>query len=175
MNCVGVACVCCSDIKPENFIFAKNDEKTAPLYLCNFELSTICKDDQIVSDTVFDYRFVAPEVLDDKISKTGKVLRAGDLWSCGVILFTMVTGKLPFEGKTEKASLKKVIAGVFDFPLGLPLTDQVKDLISKLLEKDISKRLTCSEVLAHAWFTNPDEQPANPKAEIGSDRCRRES
>lgn len=76
-----------------------------------------------------------------------------DVWSLGVVLFAMVTGRFPFDDRDTKQLLRMTLAGDIDYPTRAPnLSEQIKDLIEKMLTADISTRITLEEVLGHPWM-----------------------
>lgn len=92
--------------------------------------------------------YIAPEVL------LGRYTEKCDLWSIGVILYIMLSGKPPFGGRTDKDILAKVAKG--EYSLGGEVwkkrSDDAKDLIRGLMCKDPSKRLTAQAALKHKWL-----------------------
>ena len=92
---------------------------------------------------------MAPETIEG-----GDFDSQADMWSLGVLLYIMMSGYLPFQGKTTPLIFEKIQKGAFhfnhkEFKL---VSDESKDLISKLLVVDPSKRLSANQVLEHAWF-----------------------
>ncbi|CAI6008251.1 unnamed protein product [Closterium sp. NIES-65] len=83
------------DLKPENFLLADRRED-APLKVADFGLSSFYKEGEVFTETVGSAFYVAPEVL------KGKYDKACDVWSCGVILFILLSGTPPFWGDMEK-------------------------------------------------------------------------
>jgi calcium-dependent protein kinase len=92
---------------------------------------------------------MAPEML------KGEYDYSTDTWSIGVILFVMITGTYPFPGKDQNEVFDRIKKGVYDVKLleKQKASEEVKDLIKKLLVHDINKRLPISEALNHSWFT----------------------
>lgn len=88
---------------------------------------------------------------------------AADIWSCGVVLFAMVCGYLPFEDPNTTLLYKKIIAG--DYSLPKWISAQVKDLIQGLLTTDPDRRLKLRDIKNHPWFTQASETPL--RAAIG--------
>lgn len=91
---------------------------------------------------------MAPEVLKKNYNEKC------DLWSCGVVLYIMLCGRPPFEGKTEKQILEKVVRGLWEFKHQewVYVSEEAKDLIKKLLVVDPKARLSAEEALQHPWF-----------------------
>jgi len=89
--------------------------------------------------------YIAPEVLNANYTEKC------DLWSIGVILYIMLSGKPPFNGSSDREILKKVAEGNYrlDGEIWQKRSDESKDLIRKLMEVDVSKRLTAMEALQH--------------------------
>jgi len=82
--------------------------------------------------------YVSPEVLTKQAPTT-----ACDLWSLGVIIYQMLTGKTPFKGKTTFFTFSNIVNGEFSFPP--TFTEDASDLITRLLVLDPSKRLGAGE------------------------------
>ncbi|KAJ3125904.1 hypothetical protein HK100_010541, partial [Physocladia obscura] len=78
---------------------------------------------------------------------------SSDLWSLGCMLVTMLTGKPPFDSQAVKSTLDKVSRVEYYLPDSI--SDDAKDLISRLLMKDPKKRLTLRDILSHKWFSLP--------------------
>jgi calcium-dependent protein kinase len=94
--------------------------------------------------------YKAPEMFQNKFSdKT-------DMWSIGIILFLALTGKVPFDGRTDDEISNKIQNYPYNDlePMLLAHSSEAKDLLDKLLEKDMEKRISAKEVLNHEWFKN---------------------
>jgi len=151
--------ICHRDLKPEHFLFQEEGplESTA-LKLIDFGLSCSFTD-QALSDPVGTILYVAPEVLARAYSA------ACDLWSLGVIAFFMLCGSHPFDAETAKAVAKKVKSANFSFDSSWELvSEDAKDFITKLLEKDASVRMTATEALEHKWIK--EEAPNSLNREL---------
>ena len=92
--------------------------------------------------------YVAPEVL------KGNYDFSCDVWSLGVILYIMLCGYPPFEGDNNKEIFKRVLQQKLEFdPEDWDIiSDEAKDLISKMLVKEPTKRITVIDCLNHPWF-----------------------
>ena len=137
------------DIKPEN-IMITNREKNGCLQvkLIDFGTAKIFEKGVQENKYVGSSYYMAPEVIKRKYDEKC------DLWSIGVILYILLTGRPPFDGNDDEEILENVKKGVYDkwaypFPL---LSAHGKDLIFKLLQYDPKKRLSAEEAIEHPWF-----------------------
>lgn len=73
-----------------------------------------------------------------------------DIWSCGVILFAMLCGYLPFEDPNTSALYKKILAG--DYKIPKFVSPEGRDLIKCILNTDPTKRYTIEDIRKHSWF-----------------------
>ncbi len=166
--------------KPENFVFespaAKSDSKTAAdtkkesdaadvgrLKLIDFGCALQLNDSDVGKEVAGRPYYIAPEVLDDTMTRTGATWRASDMWSVGVIVFLLVCGYPPFYADRDSDIFKLIKQGVFVFPTdrrGEPLLSApVRDFIVKLLVRDPRKRMTAVEALAHPWIAEKSAAP----------------
>ena len=76
-----------------------------------------------------------------------------DIWGIGVILYTMLNGRPPFESQEVKQTYKKIKAGAFQFPEHINIGNFAKDLIRQCLTVDLAKRISLQEMLEHDFFT----------------------
>ncbi|XP_057536919.1 CBL-interacting serine/threonine-protein kinase 12 [Amaranthus tricolor] len=133
------------DLKPENLLLDENGD----LKVSDFGLSAVS--DQIQQDGLFHTfcgtpAYVAPEVLARKGYDAAKV----DLWSCGVILFVLMAGYLPFHDPNIMSMYRKIYKGEFRCPRWFS-PDLVK-LLLRLLDTNPQKRITIPEVMENKWF-----------------------
>eukprot|EP00439_Symbiodinium_sp_Y106_P050199 s2807_g6.t1 len=141
--------VCHRDLKPENFLFLTKDsiDKNI-LKLIDFGLSSPASDGKVMSTKAGTPYYVAPQVLQGKYDKSC------DLWSCGVIMYTMLCGYPPFYGKTDHEVLHKVKSGSFTFDQKdwKNVSDDAKALIRMLIKFDPAERYTAEQALQHEWI-----------------------
>ncbi|XP_057836610.2 CBL-interacting protein kinase 23 isoform X4 [Cryptomeria japonica] len=90
--------------------------------------------------------YVAPEVINDK----GYDGATADLWSCGVILFYLMAGYLPFDDQNLMRLYKKSCKADFKYPLWF--SSSAKKLISRILDPNPKTRITAPEILQNEWF-----------------------
>jgi calcium-dependent protein kinase len=142
------------DLKPENILFSVPGDYSS-LKLIDFGLS-IQRNLKTQAYRVGTPYYMAPEMID------GKYFFRSDVWSIGVILYTMITGSLPFNGSDKDEVFHKISLGNYDKKKlkEQNCSDELKDLIEKCLIVDRNKRITSDEILQHKWFKlftkNPD-------------------
>ncbi|EDK31740.2 Serine/Threonine kinase domain protein (macronuclear) [Tetrahymena thermophila SB210] len=102
-------------------------------------------------------RYMAPEVLLKQVQSLQKSI---DIWSLGVILYTLVVGNLPFNGETPSEIIKKITTGSYSFPAQVEgiLTDEIKDLITNILIVNPEKRFALKQIRQHEWMKLPSIQ-----------------
>jgi len=142
------------DLKPENFLFANNKEM-APLKAIDFGLSVFFKPGERFNEIVGSPYYMAPEVL--KRNYGPEI----DVWSAGVILYILICGVPPFWAETEKGVAQAIVRSVVDFKRDPwpKVSENVKDLVRKMLDPDPSRRLTAQQVLEHPWLQNAKKAP----------------
>jgi calcium-dependent protein kinase len=130
----------------------------------NFELKLIdfgcakifSKHKKNFEDTIGTLIYCSPEVLKNNYNKKC------DIWSCGVLMYVLLSGHFPFFGKTKKEIKKNILSGKFTFneKYFSHISDKAKDLISKCLIYNKNKRISIEEVLKHEFFSD-DLNPHN--------------
>ncbi|KAJ7968718.1 Non-specific serine/threonine protein kinase [Quillaja saponaria] len=133
------------DLKPENLLLDENGD----LKVSDFGLSTVS--DQIRQDGLFHTfcgtpAYVAPEVLARKGYDAAKV----DIWSCGVVLFVLMAGYLPFHDQNIMAMYKKIYKGEFRCPRWF--SPELSRLLMRLLDTNPDSRFTIPEIMENKWF-----------------------
>ena len=130
------------DLKPENIIVdPKNGDRTKVI---DFGLSQpYARDDHTMTLCGGSPHYIAPEVV------AGKYDEKCDLWSIGVILYTMLSGLAPFEGDNPDAIVAEVCKGKYEYPAKnwADKSKEAKDLIDRLLTLDPSKRISARDAI----------------------------
>mmetsp|Transcript_75494 Transcript_75494/g.152707 ORF Transcript_75494/g.152707 Transcript_75494/m.152707 type:complete len:472 (+) Transcript_75494:89-1504(+) len=137
------------DLKPENFLFLSKDPiDQNQLKLIDFGLSSLMGNGKAMSTKAGTPYYVAPQVLQ------GSYNHSCDIWSCGVIMYTLLCGYPPFYGKTDQEVLQKVKSGNFTFENKdwRHISEDAKGLIRMLLKFDPMQRLTAEQALQHEWI-----------------------
>ena len=146
------------DIKPENLLLVKpptNDEEVTNIKLADFGLATSVKPPNFPTKACGSPLYIAPEVLECGLTKTrSHYTEAADLWSVGIITYLLVSGMIPFFGKSPNEIFKAVLHTNHNFKHKAwePISDLAKDFINMLLVKDPEHRPTCAEALQHEWI-----------------------
>ena len=137
-----------NDLKPENIMMA-SAETEDEIIIADFGLSKFAMEEERFTMAQGTLAYVSPEVL--RGTGYGKEV---DLWSCGVILYLLVSGSLPFDSTDREEIIEKTMVGrvPFERKVFASVSDECKSLIKGLLTVDVEKRLTCQQALAHVWF-----------------------
>uniref|UniRef100_A0A0D3BT45 Protein kinase domain-containing protein n=1 Tax=Brassica oleracea var. oleracea TaxID=109376 RepID=A0A0D3BT45_BRAOL len=125
------------DVKPENFLFSSEDENTM-LKAIGFGSSVYIRQETELKGKVESKYYLAPEVLQGK--SYGKEI---DIWSAGVILYLLLSGKHPFETESE---IRRGSLDLESKPWPC-VSENAKDLVKKMLTKDPNSRISASNVL----------------------------
>jgi serine/threonine protein kinase len=146
--------VCHRDLKPENLLLSA-DRST--LKIADFGMAALQPNEKYLATSCGSPHYASPEVIgggkyDGKLS---------DVWSSGVILYALVTGRLPFDDHNVRALLLKVKAGQYSIPKYV--APEVQDLIRRMLVVDPKDRITLAEIRQHPWFTENDVVLPPPK------------
>ncbi|CAI5464848.1 unnamed protein product [Closterium sp. Yama58-4] len=130
------------DLKPENLLLdAKGNVKIA-----DFGLSNVMRDGHFLKTSCGSPNYAAPEVISGRLYGGPEV----DVWSCGVILYALLCGSLPFDDENIPNLFKKIKGGIYALPHHL--SAGARDLIPRMLLVDPMKRITIPEIRHHPWF-----------------------
>jgi len=130
------------DLKPENLLLDSN----LNLKIADFGLSNIMRDGDFLRTSCGSPNYAAPEVISGHLYAGPEV----DVWSCGVILYALLCGSLPFDDESIPNLFKKIKSGMYSLPSHL--SQLARNLIPRMLEVDPMKRITIAEIRVHPWF-----------------------
>ena len=137
------------DLKPENILIVKRQKNGFhPIKIIDFGTAKVFQKEKAEHVLIGSAYYIAPEVLSRNYTELC------DLWSCGVIMYILLTGRPPFNGSSEEEIMKKIKYGVYDIkkdPWGV-ISEKDKYLLKGLLQVNTKKRLTAKAALEHKWF-----------------------
>ncbi|XP_055049850.1 serine/threonine-protein kinase BRSK1 isoform X4 [Misgurnus anguillicaudatus] len=141
--------ICHRDLKPENLLL---DEKNN-IRIADFGMASLQVGDSLLETSCGSPHYACPEVIRGE-KYDG---RRADVWSCGVILFALLVGALPFDHDNLRQLLEKVKSGVFHMPHFIPPDCQA--LLRGMIEVNPEKRLTLEEIQKHPWYQGGRNEP----------------
>ncbi len=137
------------DLKPENLLLDRDKN----IKVADFGMAIWQGADNMLLTACGSPHYAAPEVImGSEYDGT-----ASDIWSCGIILYALLAGRLPFDDEDLPTLLEKVKLGKFNMPTDID--DRAKDLIRRMLEKSVKKRITIAEILKHPFYTSQKPRP----------------
>lgn len=148
------------DLKPSNILYVDESGNPECLRICDFGFAKQLRaENGLLMTPCYTANFVAPEVLKRQGYDEGC-----DIWSLGILLYTMLAGYTPFANgpsDTPEEILTRIGSGKFTLSGGNwnTVSDAAKDLVSKMLHVDPHQRLTAKQVLQHPWITQKDKLP----------------
>ncbi|XP_078093612.1 serine/threonine-protein kinase BRSK2-like [Mustelus asterias] len=134
--------ICHRDLKPENLLL---DEKNN-IRIADFGMASLQVGDSLLETSCGSPHYACPEVIRGE-KYDG---RRADVWSCGVILFALLVGALPFDDDNLRQLLEKVKRGVFHMPHFIP--PDCQNLLRGMIEVDAEKRLSLEQIQKHIWY-----------------------
>ena len=143
------------DLKPENILIVSKDQDGYPtIKVCDFGTSKIFEKGKIERKLVGSSYYIAPEVLKKKYNEKC------DLWSCGVIMYILLSARPPFGGEDDMDIMEKVAIGEYDLesPPFDKLSKNALDLIKRLLTMNVNDRINAEQALNHPWFKDNKSQ-----------------
>ena len=135
------------DLKPENIVLMESEDKDIFIKLIDFGTSITIKGKNLTQELGTIY-YIAPEVFMNNYNEKA------DIWSCGIILYTMLCGHPPFCGNKENIIKSKILHSKLTFPSKefKTVSSDAKDYIKSLLSYDPSKRPSAEEALNNEWL-----------------------
>ncbi|XP_056400118.1 serine/threonine-protein kinase BRSK2-like isoform X5 [Hyla sarda] len=141
--------ICHRDLKPENLLL---DEKNN-IRIADFGMASLQVGDSLLETSCGSPHYACPEVI--KGEKYDG--RRADVWSCGVILFALLVGALPFDDDNLRQLLEKVKRGVFHMPHFIP--PDCQNLLRGMIEVEPEKRLSLDQIQKHSWYLGGKNEP----------------
>ena len=130
------------DLKLSNIILENDNNK---IKIIDFGLAVSVGQNEQRDTFCGTPNYIAPEMI-----KNDKYDKRAEVWSLGCILYALYAGKPPFETKNVHSTLDKIQKGKYISPKNIG-TD-AKDLLSQMLQQDVSKRIKIGEILDHDFF-----------------------
>ncbi|KHN71529.1 Ribosomal protein S6 kinase 2 alpha, partial [Toxocara canis] len=149
------------DLKPSNVMYASTKADPDSIRIIDFGFAKQLRaENGLLMTPCYTAQFVAPEVL----KKQGYDMSC-DVWSLGVLLYTMLSGEAPFAtgvNDTPSQILERVGEGRFSLsgPTWANVSDLAKDIVKRMLHVDPSKRLPAKQLLVHPWIVQRNSLPA---------------
>lgn len=146
------------DLKPENLLLDHN----LNVKIADFGLSNMMMDGEFLRTSCGSPNYASPEIISGRLYAGPEI----DIWSCGVILYALLCGTLPFDDEHVPTLFRKIRAGVF--PIPDYLNESVVSLLKHMLQVDPIKRATVNDIVQHEWFRKdlpaylfPSQAPAS--------------
>ncbi len=137
------------DLKPENILIVDRNKNNFPrIKVCDFGTSKMVEKGAVQKKLVGSSYYIAPEVIKKNYNEKC------DVWSCGVIMYILLSGRPPFGGDDDNEIMSNVKKGKYDLETSPfnKVSKNALDLIRKLLIMDKDKRISAQEALNHPWF-----------------------
>lgn len=146
--------ICHRDLKLENILISeieRDQESKKKLFwikIIDFGCAKIFEKNKSERTVVGSSYYIAPEVFQHKYNEKC------DTWSAGVILYMLIVGRAPFDGADDNEIISSIKKGKYNANHRklVASSEEVQDLVSKLLEVNVSMRFSAEEALKHSWF-----------------------
>uniref|UniRef100_A0A3P8THM9 Myosin, light chain kinase 5 n=1 Tax=Amphiprion percula TaxID=161767 RepID=A0A3P8THM9_AMPPE len=156
------------DLKPENIVCV--DTTGTSIKIIDFGLASRIDGSTPLKVLHGTPEFVAPEVINYE-----PVSLQTDMWSIGVICYILLSGESPFQGNSDAETLALVTAAQWEFDEDSfeEITEEAKNFISSLLNKDIRRRMSCKEALNHPWMAAFDSGDLTTTKTLSKEKMKR--
>lgn len=153
--------ICHRDLKPENILL--DSEMNVKIADFGMAALSVANPNGLLETSCGSPHYASPEI----VAGHAYYGWASDIWSCGVVLFALLTGRLPFDDPNMKALLQKVRLGRFEMPVSLH--PQARDLIRRMLVVNPAQRITMREIFNHDLLKMDSSSPLvlTPSHSIG--------
>lgn len=145
------------DLKPENLLFDADEDNSLKLIDFGTSVAYDKKRDKL-KDVMGTSYYIAPEVLAEDYDERC------DVWSVGVLMYILLSGKAPFDGATDDEIIANIIKGEYSMsdPIWNEISEDATRLIKKMLTRDYKKRIYAKDALKDKWFKNAPKQHIDP-------------
>jgi len=138
------------DLKLENFVLERKGSNF--LKLIDFGCSKFVDESTTMGESCGTICYIAPEVLEKRYLGS-----SCDMWSLGVIAFRLLTGYMPFGGRTDSEIIRAIRRGSFTMRSAYsraPISEPARDFVQRLLEKNPRERMTAEQAMSHPWLAS---------------------
>ncbi len=139
------------DLKPENLLLDANHHNSVKLI--DFGTAVVMKPGKKLTEVFGTAYYISPDVLNKCYNEKS------DIWSVGVIMHVLLSGRPPFEGTCDDEITKKVRVGTYDLNIEelSKVSKDAKDLLKRMLTYDQEDRISADEALRHPWIKKVQE------------------
>lgn len=137
--------ICHRDIKAENFLFASKDI-SSPIKMIDFGMATKFQPNEWLTQLCGSPHYLSPELIGQRYN------HMADLWACGVLLYLLMYGRYPYDGKNPNEIMTKILQEKIEWKSSkVKPSENCIDFLQKLLERNYEKRCSAEEALKHTW------------------------
>ena len=158
------------DLKPENILIVKRSKNNChPIKIIDFGTAKIFNKEKSENLVIGSAYYIAPEVLQRNYTEKC------DIWSCGVIMYILLTGRPPFYGNTDDEIIYRIKSGKYDltkYPWGV-ISKEAKELIKTLLQPNPNLRLSAEQALKHPWFFSKKVKVLDKVYKLSNERTKK--
>jgi len=136
------------DLKPENILIESEEKHGIKIKIIDFGTAKIFEKNKVERKIIGSSYYIAPEVLSKSYNEKC------DLWSCGVIMYILLSASPPFSGRNDNEIIENIKKGYYDLESAVwqKVSNEAKHLIKNLLERNVGIRISAEEALEHKWF-----------------------
>ncbi|GAA5920357.1 hypothetical protein JCM1841_005582 [Sporobolomyces salmonicolor] len=145
------------DIKFENLLLYEDERGELSVKLADMGMATFQPEEALLETSCGSPHYAAPEVIAGE-HYDGSL---ADVWSSGVVLYTLHARRLPFDDENIPALLRKIKTGEYEMPYSFP--EEVRDLVGRCLRKDIKERIRLDQIPHHPYLEH-GPSPLSPSA-----------